>query len=279
MTIISVDDLSGLLAPSSEQPTAPDLVVCDVRFYLADHAQGRREYDLGHLPGARFVDLHTELADPSITGRGRHPLPHVGDFRDLLSRLGILPSTFVIAYDSAGGAAASRLWWMLRSVGHNRAAVLDGGYPAWVAAGCPITTDVAQVTTTDYPALPDWTGIVTASDVAEGVSYGATVIDSRAPDRYRGENEPIDPRAGHIPGARNVFHASNLDPTGRFLPLPELIANFAGVGSRPIVYCGSGVTACHNLLAMSLANIHEARLYPGSWSEWSSDDSRPAATA
>jgi len=279
MGIISVDELSGLLASSSEQDTAPDVVVCDVRFYLGDHAQGRREYDIGHLPGARFVDLNTELADPSITGRGRHPLPDVGAFRNLLCRLGILPSTLVVAYDAAGGATASRLWWMLRSVGHNRIEVLDGGYPAWVAAGYPITVDVAQVTPTDYPALPDWAGTVTADDVAEGLSYGATVIDSRSPDRYCGDNEPIDPRAGHIPGARNVFHAGNLDATGRFLPLPQLIANFAGVGSRPMVYCGSGVTACHNLLAMSLANINEARLYPGSWSEWSSDETRPVSIA
>jgi thiosulfate/3-mercaptopyruvate sulfurtransferase len=279
MGIISVEELSGLLAPSSEHRTPSDTVVCDVRFYLADHAQGRREYEAGHLPDARFVDVHTELADPSITGRGRHPLPDVSEFRALLGRLGILPSTLVIAYDAAGGATAARLWWMLRSVGHSRVAVLDGGYPAWVAAGQPITVDAPHVTPTDYPTLPDWTGTVTADDVAEGVSYGATVIDSRAPERYRGDIEPIDPRAGHIPGARNIFHANNLDASGHFLPLPELIANFAGVGSRPIVYCGSGVTACHNLLAMSLANINEARLYPGSWSEWSSDDTRPASTA
>ncbi len=126
--------------------------------------------------------------------------------------------------------------------------------------------------------MPDWTGTVSADDVAEGLSYGATVVDSRSPDRYRGDNEPIDPVAGRIPGARNVFHNDNLDATGHFLPLPQLIANFAGVGSRPIVYCGSGVTACHNLLAMSLANINEARLYPGSWSEWSSDPDRPIET-
>jgi len=275
MGIMSVDELSESLASDA---LVADIAVCDVRFYLTDHEQGRREYDAGHIPGARFVDLHTELADQSVTGHGRHPLPDVNDFRMLLGRLGIQPNTLVVAYDAAGGAIASRLWWMLRSVGHNRVAVLDGGFPAWVAAGHPITADVPIVIPTEYPVLPDWTGTVTADDVAEGLAYGATVVDSRSPDRYRGVHEPIDARAGHIPGARNLFHASNLDDTGHFLPLPELIANFAGVASRPIVYCGSGVSACHNLLAMSLANINEARLYPGSWSEWSNDASRPASS-
>ncbi len=128
-------------------------MVCDVRFYLADHAQGRREYDAGHIPGARFVDLHTELADLSIQGRGRHPLPDVDKFRALLGRLGIQPGTLVVAYDSAGGANASRLWWMLRAVGHNRVDVLDGGYPAWVAAGHPVTVEVPEVVATDYPSV------------------------------------------------------------------------------------------------------------------------------
>ncbi|HUF96700.1 MAG TPA: rhodanese-like domain-containing protein, partial [Ilumatobacter sp.] len=174
MGIVSVDQLSTLLAANDGAP--PEVIVCDVRFYLADHEQGRREYDAGHIPGARFVDLHTELADQSVSGRGRHPLPPVEDFHALLGRLGIQPSTLVVAYDADGGAIASRLWWMLRSVGHNRAAVLDGGFPAWIAAGQPVTTDAPTVTATDYPALPDWMGVVSADDVAEGLAYGATVV-------------------------------------------------------------------------------------------------------
>lgn len=269
MTLISVAELADRIDDA-------DVVVCDVRFYLADHGQGRREYDAGHLPGARFVDLHTELADGS--GGGRHPLPDVDDFVALLERLGIQPGTQVVAYDSAGGAIASRLWWMLRSIGHGRVAVLDGGYPAWVAAGHPVAAEPPTVTSTRYPTPPGWTGVVDADAVAESASLGGTIIDSRAADRFRGDHEPIDAQAGHIPGAINLFHGDNLGPDGRHLPVGELARRFADAGSSPIVYCGSGVTACHNLLAMSLVGLAGARLYPGSWSEWSSDPDRPIAT-
>lgn len=273
MSLISVDELATRLRdPAAGGP----IVVCDVRFHLADVDQGRREYDLGHLPGARFVDLHTELAGGP--GGGRHPLPPVDEFVALLGRLGITPATFVVGYDSAGGGTASRLWWMLRSIGHGQVAVLDGGFPAWVAAGHPVTADTPDVLPTTYPAVDGWTGTVTADDLAEGLALGATVIDARAPERYRGEHEPIDSRAGHIPGAINRFHGDNLGPDGRHRPLAEIAARFAGVGERPIVYCGSGVTACHDLLALSLVGVNQARLYPGSWSEWSSDPDRPAAT-
>ncbi len=273
MSLISVDELAARLQdPTAEGP----IVVCDVRFHLADVHQGRREYDLDHLPGARFVDLHTELAGGP--GGGRHPLPPVHDFVALLGRLGITPATLVVAYDSAGGATASRLWWMLRSIGHGQVAVLDGGFPAWVAAGHPTTADAPHVLPTTYPSAESWTGIVTADDLAEGSALGATLIDSRAPERYRGDHEPIDAQAGHIPGAINRFHGENLRPDGTHLDLPHLVARFAGVGERPIVYCGSGVTACHNLLALSLVGVNQARLYPGSWSEWSSDPGRPIAT-
>ena len=237
---------------------------------------GRREYDAAHLPGARFVDLHHELAGGP--GGGRHPLPPVADFTALLGRLGITPGTLVVAYDSAGGATAARLWWMLRSIGHGQAAVLDGGYPAWVAAGHAVTAELPTVHAHQLPDAPGWTGIVSADDLAEGAGLGATVIDSRAGERYRGEVEPIDAQAGHIPGAINRFHGDNLGADGTHRPLAEIAARFAGVGERPIVYCGSGVTACHNLLAMSLVGINQARLYPGSWSEWSSDPARPIAT-
>lgn len=273
MALISVEQLAQRL--DDPEPGATT-VICDVRFYLTDPGQGRREYDAGHLPGAVFVDLHHQLAGGA--GGGRHPLPDVGDFTTLLGRLGISPSSFVVAYDSSGGAMAARLWWMLRSIGHGQVAVLDGGYPAWVRAGKPVTQDVDRRRPVEYPDVAEWTGILDADDVAEGVALGATLVDSRAPERFRGEVEPIDARAGHIPGAINRYHLDNLAPDGTHRPVPELAQRFAGVGESPIVYCGSGVTACHNLLAMSLAGVANARLYPGSWSDWSSDPTRPIAT-
>jgi thiosulfate/3-mercaptopyruvate sulfurtransferase len=273
MSLISVDDLASRL---DDESAAASTVVCDVRFYLADHDQARREYDAGHIPGAMFVDLHTELAGGR--GGGRHPLPPADEFAALLGRLGISPATVVVVYDNAGGATAARMWWMLRSIGHGQAAVLDGGLAAWERAGHPVSVEKTQRVPTTYPPSDDWTGIVDADGVAEGAELGATVVDSRAPERYRGESEPIDSRAGHIPGAINIFHADNLAEDGTHLSIADLAARFAGIGDSPIVYCGSGVTACHNLLAMSLVGITRARLYPGSWSEWSSDDSRPIET-
>lgn len=270
MALISADDLAARL--DDDDP----VVVCDVRFHLTDHAQGRREYDEGHLPGASFVDLHTELAGGP--GGGRHPLPTVGDFTDLVGGLGITPGTFVVAYDSAGGATASRLWWMLRSIGHSQVAVLDGGIQAWIAAGFPLSTDERRPVPVEYPAPPAWTGVADADTVASTVAVGGVVIDARAGDRYRGEHEPIDPRAGHIPGAINRFHGDTLTADGTHRPLAELAQQFADVGTRPIVYCGSGVTACHDLLVLSLVGVSQARLYPGSWSDWSSDPGRPVAT-
>ncbi len=273
MTLISADELAARL---DDPEAAAATVVCDVRFYLNDHDQGRREYEAAHIPGALFVDLHTELAGGP--GGGRHPLPSVEQFTTLLGRLGVSPSSLVVAYDSAGGATAARLWWMLRSIEHGQAAVLDGGLPAWVAAGHAVTADVAEPWPVHYPEAERWTGIADVDAVAEGVALGATVIDSRAGERFRGEVEPIDSRAGHIPGAINRFHGDNLTEAGTHRSLPELAERFAGVGESPIVYCGSGVTACHNLLALSLIGVARARLYPGSWSDWSSDPSRPVAT-
>jgi thiosulfate/3-mercaptopyruvate sulfurtransferase len=270
MPLISVEELAARL-------TEPSTVVCDCRFYLADHDKGRREYDAAHIPGAVFVDVHTDLAGGP--GGGRHPLPAVDDFTHLLGGLGISPSSYVVAYDESGGHTASRLWWMLRSIGHGQVAVLDGGYKAWVAGGHPVTDDVVIPDHVDYPRVKAWTGIVDADAVAEGLALGATVVDSRAPDRFRGENETIDTVGGHIPGAINMFHKDNVLADGRMRPVGELAQRFAGIGDSPIVYCGSGVTACHNLLAMSLAGIGRARLYPGSWSDWIEDPDRPIATA
>lgn len=269
MTLISVDELA-------ERHDDPDVLVCDVRYHLDDHDRGRREYDEAHIAGASFVDLERELAGGP--GGGRHPLPDPAEFSALLGRMGVEPGTLLVAYDSAGGAIASRLWWMLRSIGHGRAAVLDGGFQAWVAAGHPTNDEEPVRPPTVYPAASAWTGTVDADDVAQGVEFGATLIDARAPERFRGDHEPIDPRAGHIPGAINRFHGDTVGDDGLHRPLPELVELFAAVGERPIVYCGSGVTACHDLLAMSLVGLHGARLYPGSWSDWSSDPQRPVAT-
>ena len=269
MALISVAELADRIDD-------PDLVVCDVRFSLADHDQGRREYDESHIPGARFVDLHTELAGG--VGGGRHPLPTIDAFVAVLGRLGIGPGSPIVAYDSAGGAVASRLWWMLRSVGHGRVNVLDGGYQAWVGAGHPVTADVPVVAETQYPAAPEWTGVVDADAIAQSIAFGGTVVDARSPERYVGDEEPIDPRAGHIPGAINRFHGDMIGPDGLHLPTAELVQRFAGIGQSAIVYCGSGVTACHNLMMMSTIGLPGGRLYPGSWSEWSADDDRPIAT-
>jgi thiosulfate/3-mercaptopyruvate sulfurtransferase len=184
----------------------------------------------------------------------------------------------VVAYDDAGGATASRLWWMLRSIGHDRVSVLDGGVAAWTEAGGELTTAVTMRRPTVHPVPADWTGTVDADGVADAIGHGGCVIDARSPARFRGDEEPIDSRAGHIPGAINRFHLQHLDTDGRHRPIAELAARFADLGDAPIVYCGSGVTACHDLLIMSIVGIPDARLYPGSWSEWSSLPDRPVAT-
>lgn len=267
---MSVEELAAL-------HRRPEVVACDVRWYLTDPTRGRREYDEAHLPGAVFVDLHDELAGGP--GGGRHPLPRVEDFTALLGRLGIEPASTVVAYDDAGGAIAARLWWMLRSIGHERVAVLDGGYSAWVAAGQPLTSDIPAVPTRSYPAVGSWTGTVTADEVADSIVEGGTVIDARAEERYRGDTEPVDPQAGHIPGARNLPHMDNLTAYGTHHSPEQLTERFGDLGDKPIVYCGSGVTACHDLLAMAVAGVTGGRLYPGSWSEWSSDPDRAVETA
>jgi thiosulfate/3-mercaptopyruvate sulfurtransferase len=267
--LISVDELAGRL-------DEPDVVVCDVRWYLTDTYRGRREYDIAHVPGAVFVDLHSDLAGG--TGGGRHPLPTTYEFAAHLSRLGIGRDDAVVAYDSAGGGVASRLWWMLRSIGHQRVAVLDGGYQAWEQAGHPTTDDVVARAPTAYPVVDGWRGTVDADDITSLVERGTTLVDARAADRYRGDVEPIDPRAGHIPGAINMPHLDNLGRDGLHRPAHELAERFADLGASPVVYCGSGVTACHDLLAMSIAGITDARLYPGSWSDWASQPDRPVAT-
>ena len=258
----------------------PALRVADVRWSLAG-PPGRERYDAGHLPGAVFIDADRELSSPG-EGPGRHPVPSPEKLAAVLGRSGIGDEHVVVAYDDAGGSIAARLWWLFRHYGRDgRCAVLDGGIAAWTDAGLPLTTsqpDPLPATWTPGPALDDLVG----TEAVEAMLGGPTLLlDARAAERYRGEVEPIDPRAGHIPGAVCAPHTGNLGTDGRFLPPDRLRERYAVLGAtdRPVVaYCGSSLSATHDLLAMELAGIDGARLYEGSWSHWSSDPSRPAAT-
>jgi thiosulfate/3-mercaptopyruvate sulfurtransferase len=258
----------------------PTLVVCHVGSTMAG-ADPEQAYLARHLPGSRFVSLDDELAAPPSGTAGRHPLPSPSEFAASLAELGIDHDATVVAYDERGGAIAGRLVWMLRILGE-RAALLEGGITAWEAAGEaidvePVTWDVTERSVIDWPldALAD------AIDVERHITAGGVVIDSRDPARYAGELEPIDPVAGHIPGAVNLLFTDNLDSDSRFLSVAELHARFApvvGRDERPIVYCGSGVTACHNALAMEHAGFAMPRVYVGSWSGWTADPDRSVAT-
>jgi thiosulfate/3-mercaptopyruvate sulfurtransferase len=265
----------------------PKWVVLDCRHDLANLDAGHAAWAAGHLPGAAFVAIETELsgarrgADGAF--RGRHPLPDQDAFIDLLRRLGVDDDSQVVAYDAHGGMFAARLWWMLRWVGHAAVAVLDGGLPAWQAAGLPVTADAPAPRPRGAIALH--ATLVRTVDVAavlRNVDDGAmTVVDARAPDRFRGENETIDPVGGHIPGARNRFFKDNLQADGRFkapAQLQEEWTPLVGAARNAVMQCGSGVTACHNLLALEVAGLPGASLYPGSWSEWSADPARPVRT-
>lgn len=274
--LVSADELRGLLDD-------PGIVVADVRWYL-DGRSAREAYEAGHVPGAVFVDLDTVLAAPPETGAGRHPLPDPGVFAGGLGRLGIPDDALVIAYDDAGGATAARLWWMLRATGQ-RAAVLDGALGAWsgpLERGPGRERPVVARTPAPWP-LAGRVDADGAAAISEGRAPGV-LLDARAPERFRGEHEPVDPRAGHIPGARSAPFAANLDPTtGRFLSPEELRATYDALldGADPstvVAYCGSGVTACHTLLALEVAGLEGARLFPGSWSAWSSRSDRPVET-
>ena len=275
-TLVGVDELSRHLADA-------DWVVCDCRHDLADYEAGRRAYDEAHIPGARFLHLDQDLSGPKTGLNGRHPLPHPRTFALRMGALGIDDTKQVVAYDATGGAYAARLWWMLRWIGHGRAAVLDGGWQAWLAAGLPVTSEPATVKPTTYALRARPPVAVDAAFVAAHMSDPqVTVIDARSPDRFRGENETLDPVGGHIPGAANRFFRSNLDESGRFKAPPLLKDEFSQLlGTRDVHgvvhQCGSGVTACHNLLAMEHAGLSGSKLYPGSWSEWVSDRSRPIA--
>ncbi len=260
--------------------TDPNLVVIDCRFELANPDAGESAYAAGHIPGAAYAHLDRDLSGPKSGSNGRHPLPSPAVLQSTLGRLGIDASTQVVAYDQDNGMYASRLWWLLRWMGHEAVAVLDGGFAAWVADGQAVATGVEVHTARAFSGTSN-PGFVVDADTAGALAASATarVIDARAPERYRGEVEPIDPVAGHIPGAVNYGFVRNLE-NGRFRQAGALRAEFEALVDgvtmdRVVCYCGSGVTACHNLLALEHAGLRGARLYPGSWSEWVSDPSRP----
>jgi len=262
-------------------------VLIDTSFDLADTAAGERAYAQGHLPGAHYLHLDRDLADhaPSADGRfrGRHPLPTREAFAATVGKLGIAPASPVVVYDRQGGMYAARAWWMLRWLGHANVAVLDGGLAAWQAAGHALATKLPQApaSTAPYPIGSSLVRTIDADALAAQLGK-VRLLDARAPERFRGDVEPLDPVAGHIPGALNRPFKDNLDAQGRFLPPDALRAAYepllAGRPTSEVVHqCGSGVTACHNLLAMEAAGLPGAALYPGSWSEWCSDPARPVA--
>lgn len=253
-----------------------DVALCDVRYYL-DGRSGPAAFEAGHLPGAVFIDMDSVLASPAGPIVGRHPMPSPEVFAKGMGEAGIGTDVTVVVYDDLGGMVAGRLVWMLRIIGQ-AAALLDGGFTKW---GGEVETGPAPSTPVNRTALP-WpvAAIASADEVAVAAADGGVVVDSRAGERYRGETEPVDPRAGHVPGAINLPFSDNLDD-GRFLSIDALRQRFtdAGVDSDSIIYCGSGVSACHNLLAVEAAGLGLPRLYVGSWSGWSSDQERPAATS
>jgi thiosulfate/3-mercaptopyruvate sulfurtransferase len=247
---------------------------------------GRQAYAAGHIRGAVFADMEHALSGDKRSAdgvfRGRHPLPERADLVETLRSWGISDDTQVVAYDAHGGMFAARLWWLLRWIGHDAVAVLDGGLPAWQALGQPLSTEAPVKARGDITGKAPLVRTVTADDVLANIGGERTVVDARAPDRFLGENETIDPVGGHIPGAKNRFFKDNLQSDGRFKGSAALKADFAPLFERAdqaVMQCGSGVTACHNLLALEVAGMPGAALYPGSWSEWCADPSRPVATA
>lgn len=257
----------------------PRLRIVDVRWYLGKPGKGRQAYDSGHLPRAVFVDLDTDLAAKRPDGGGRHPLPSPTDFAARMGALGIGREHDVVAYDDLGGSIAARLWWMLDDLGHPSASVLDGGMRAWTEVGGELTTEQPAHPPADPGLAPAWRKVVDRTRLKDRLPE-IVLLDARAGDRYRGEVEPVDPVAGHIPGAISAPTGGNLGPDGRFLDPDALRARFRDVGceSRNVVTsCGSGVTACHNALAMRVAGLPDPILYAGSFSDWSTAG-EPVAT-
>ena len=275
LAAMSIGPLVDVIWLSEHLEHAP-LRVVDCRWYLADPEGGRKAYAAGHIPGAIFASLDDDMS--AQEGAGRHPLPTRGEFAATIGGLGISNRSVVVAYDDGGGSIAGRFWWMMRWVGHNNVAVLDGGIRAWEAAERPISALLPTHEPTSYELGEDT--MPTIEREALRTRLGAVnLMDARAPARYRGEVEPIDPVPGHIPSALNAPHGDNLDTDGTLLDAEALRDKYTGLGAtegaETIVYCGSGVTACLNILAMEVAGLPTATLYPGSWSDWSGDPETP----
>lgn len=275
-TLITAAELASLLS------NGPNSVVVDCSFDLADTDSGEKRFRVSHVPGSHYLHLDRDLSGKKTGRNGRHPLPDRAAFARTVGALGIGPETQIVALDGQGGVYAARLWWMLRWLGHRAVAVLDGGIQAWQRAGGALTDEPSPAPApVPYPKRPSLAPSIDAGGVAMRPARRA-VLDARSGERFRGEAEPIDPVAGHIPGALNRFHRENLGDGGVF-KAPEQLRDEFGVllGDRApdevIHSCGSGVTACHNLLAMERAGLAGSLLYPGSWSEWSSDPARPIA--
>jgi thiosulfate/3-mercaptopyruvate sulfurtransferase len=282
--LASMKDLPASVVGSSwlqSRLGTPGLVVVDCRWYI-DGRSGEAAYDAGHIPGAVFVDLDEHLAGSPDVGPGRHPLPSPELFAESMSNLGIGDDTVVVVYDDSSGSIAARLWWMLTVTGH-RAAVLDGGISAWTGSlSNHLAQAVADATFTPVPWPMNSVIDVVGVDAMRR-SSAAVILDARSEERFDGEPNPIDKRLGHVPGAVSAPWADNVDPeSGLFLSPQELRERFRNLGANPtstiVSYCGSGITACHNLLALELAGFRGGRLYPGSWSDWSADPDRPVST-
>lgn len=273
--LISPEELASLLGD-------PTLRIADVRWTLNQPERGRDAYRMGHIPGAVFVDLDTDLATVA-PGRyppgGRHPLPDPSAFADRIGALGFGSDHRIVAYDDAGGTIAARLWWMLDDLGHSQVQVLDGGIPAWIALGLPVTAEVAPTAPAEMNLGDRWTRTIDRQALASRLG-SVTLLDARAGERYRGDVEPVDKVPGHIPTALSAPTAGNLGPGSRFLPAEELASRFTALGAAGpdvVTSCGSGVTAAHNALAMRLGGLPDAILYVGSFSDWTAAD-MPVAT-
>ncbi len=275
---------SPLISPTALAKRLGDStwVVVDCRFDLADPNAGHAAFRRGHIPGARYAHLDNDLARVPGPTDGRHPLPRVEDFTATLGGWGISATSSVVVYDDMSGAIAARLWWMLRWVGHCAAYVLDGGLKAWEGAGLPLDPEISRIRASQYAARDvrrDW--VVPTARLPSEQAKGARLVDARAPERFQGVTEPIDPVAGHVPGAVNWPFSDALQPDGTLCPAEELRARLGHLTDQSgglIAMCGSGVTACHLLLAVNAAGLGDGRVYIGSWSEWIRDPGRPIAT-
>lgn len=274
---------TGLLVSVEELAAHPEWRVFDCRHDLRNTEYGRQAYARGHIPGALFLHLDEDLSGAPNGRNGRHPLPEADAFARRMSDCGVDAATQVVAYDNEGGIFAARLWWLLRWLGHDKVAVLDGGLAGWKRSRRALEEATPRVTPRPFMPQPQDIAVEVDRVLADLQSERMLILDARSPERFRGENETLDPVGGHIPGAVNRFYFDNLDDDGCFFkPVEELRAEYATLlGGRPaaqvVQQCGSGVTACHNLLAMELAGLSGSRLYPGSWSEWCADPSRPVA--